>query len=933
MTSEFNTISVFISSLCSNEDPNYKYNQVRDKIKTSLEKTKLFKVYTYETAGGSTATVRDLYVQEEKDSDVCIFLIDNVEGISEGCQVEINIAKKYNKKSLYYFCDENSKEITGLQKQLRNVGPNYSVVHRFDDFDQSVRDLVNDVLRVYHWYCKNQLQLDINDFENNTEMQLSNVAFNPRVSFVPKSVLKNISLSSHYVYELLSYTTTPKRSEIQKQLNQKISHIDSLACSLLAVLFDPDVTIDSFNTAKLIEEIKKLDVSDDHLAIINVRWKAIEKYFEGDQENCIAQLKESLKLAREKKMSEWIINDILIDLRNQEQEYNWTRNIIVSEEAQQQLEESEEGVNYPLLDRFDKNLYQELNKKLERDNLETPYINKFGSTDYNLAELLVSGFIVAMLNGSLTHLQTMYTKITDIQENLAIRDRDNWHYCVNLTKFSMFNRDKRTGKYIGFQYPNFYRYMDNSEAEKIISFCANEPIYILRMQSFLTGMQIVGLYLDDSDFLSHEEELSNMFHQLMKSENPCVSCIQDTLICLEKLHERFDQEFLAEVCITCIEKGMLQFTKEILNLACVIDVSKLKKETSVSLLNGLCQLIDNHDNLKSEISSCLGRIISFINNNKETAVVFREAVEKRFGDSPDFLMLQTHLSDEPNRDWNRKIPELLENIKTNIQIQGHGEHYVFKYDEIKIIRDWLSQDNFTCKKDLAEQISDVMRDELIESEDTIKQKAEAAQVLLLILLRYPDVYLQKEDVFQEIYKNRDNLLDYNRFSLGGDYLPEVLNLSLSILFIEMGKDERSRVTVSSVYVGQEVDSLCSAEKLITDYLVYKNFENIPELIQQTALQLALLGIEARDINVKTISAILLLLLLEIDDFKEKDLAVQNLMPVLDQHIYGVDNNIIFFLQKSNHIPSDIRTEIINKCKFSSDYRIRMKIKPLLKNES
>lgn len=58
------------------------------------------------------------YTWALQDSDICISLIDNADGINPGVQVEIDTVKKHNIKALYYFCDETQKEKTTLEQSL-----------------------------------------------------------------------------------------------------------------------------------------------------------------------------------------------------------------------------------------------------------------------------------------------------------------------------------------------------------------------------------------------------------------------------------------------------------------------------------------------------------------------------------------------------------------------------------------------------------------------------------------------------------------------------------------------------------------------------------------------------------------------------------------------------------------------------------------------
>lgn len=72
-------IKVFISSICGVE----KYDKVRDELKTAIERTQLADVYTFESKEASTLPAGNHYTWALEDSDICIFLIDNTDGIKE----------------------------------------------------------------------------------------------------------------------------------------------------------------------------------------------------------------------------------------------------------------------------------------------------------------------------------------------------------------------------------------------------------------------------------------------------------------------------------------------------------------------------------------------------------------------------------------------------------------------------------------------------------------------------------------------------------------------------------------------------------------------------------------------------------------------------------------------------------------------------------
>lgn len=140
-------IKVFISSKSGVE----KYDKVRAKLKNAIEQTQLANVYLFEAAGASTVPAGKHYETALEDSDVCIFLIDNADGIPAGVQVELNVVKKYQIKALYYFCDETKKEPTAVQQSL--MGAHYAkskTVHSFEELSENgAKDLIEDITNIY----------------------------------------------------------------------------------------------------------------------------------------------------------------------------------------------------------------------------------------------------------------------------------------------------------------------------------------------------------------------------------------------------------------------------------------------------------------------------------------------------------------------------------------------------------------------------------------------------------------------------------------------------------------------------------------------------------------------------------------------------------------------------------------------------------------
>lgn len=185
-------IRVFISSICGKN----KYDYVRSELKQIIENTGLATVYLFEGEGASSVPAGAHFIYALEDSDVCIFLIDNADGITPGVQKEIDMVSRNNIKALYYFCDEKQKEKTPLEKSIRGAQfAKSKTVHHFNELIQNgAQDLIDDITSVYHHYCKNRFYLrDADGIEDIQQIGAAGIE-EIRPLTIPKTVLKNIEI-------------------------------------------------------------------------------------------------------------------------------------------------------------------------------------------------------------------------------------------------------------------------------------------------------------------------------------------------------------------------------------------------------------------------------------------------------------------------------------------------------------------------------------------------------------------------------------------------------------------------------------------------------------------------------------------------------------------------------------------------------------------
>lgn len=397
-------IKVFISSICGVE----KYDKVRAELKKAIERTQLVDVYTFESRGASTLPAGDHYILALEDSDICIFLIDNADGIKAGVQAEIDTVKKHNIKALYYFCDETQKEKTALEQSL--MGARFAkskTVHSFSELSrEGAQALIDDIVAVYHYYCTGRIVLNSGE---NDEIQAVDVVGTEKyqLPITPKSTLKNVDKCRDY---LLKFVLGYSRGRYPGEM-ENTSEFDDWGLQFLPILFEGK-SIKYFNTAMYLDALKAQQ-DDGHYQVVQIRWQAIQAYFAEDIKKCVEYLETALSLAKETNQPTWVIKDILVDLRN----VHWTcctaRNEYSDTPAQKELTQSSEELYYPILDRIHESLHEKYIEGLYKKKIGSPYSVTIGNNLDPYGEMLASSLIVSMYNGSLTHILLIYEKIRD----------------------------------------------------------------------------------------------------------------------------------------------------------------------------------------------------------------------------------------------------------------------------------------------------------------------------------------------------------------------------------------------------------------------------------------------------------------------------------------------------------------------------------------
>lgn len=905
-------IKIFISSICGNPKKP-QYDKVRAELKDAIEKTGLAYVYLFEGKGAATISAGNHYSWELEDSDVCIFLIDNADGIPSGVQAEIDIVRKYNIKALYYFCDERQKKKTPLQLGL--MGAQYAkskTVHNFEELSRDgASDLINDILNIYHHYCKGRIAERIE--EGNVQgVDVTSVEKHPVVT-IPKTAIQNIDKCKAYILRLLvDKTYTIKSGE------EKTGEIDNWCAEFLPIMFEGK-SIRHFNVGVYLNVLKEQQ-SEEYFKVINIRWQAIQEYYMGNVEKCKELLEKALACAKENNQPTWLTKDILIDIRN----IHWTlctiKNQYFEPEAQKELSESGEDVYYPILDRINESMHEKYIEGLYKKKIESPYTVTFGGNLELYGKQLASYFVIAMYNGSLTQILLFYEKIRNILFYLCCK-YDDWNLRRDLFKFAIyFGKDKDiTG--IQESYPEVLNNLTSKDAESIMEFCSNHVIMYERFNSQLLAFGAVGYYLDESSFEKYEklilEEIKEWINSDILIPNPAQSIFKG----LAGVSHRMSQTELVEICCLFIQKRYSRWYTDLFTfIAKNIDLRKMDKEIAEKLIHHLLSIFEiEQDREQIKYAPAFLYVL-----RKQDKLLTMELDKKTEECLPNFYngvyKLETaETSIEGTHDFLKKYAE---QIRMNNETQGKGGVYHGRVTrEIATIRNILLEEDYLCESAIMDEIISSTADTLLHSKESVSIKLDAVSLLCCIAVKYPEEYKRNKKVYDELYEKRDEIDSSNHSIISSNIDTIALKIGLQFLFTSMEIDIYPEILGLMPYIQNDVATTLAVVRVIIEYLECSDSVVLPSKIESIIFQNVLQWIHSDNMNIRWIATRILLMLLR--NVENQPIINQQLVGIIDSDCYYIKNLILRHIFNTDGITETTRNYILSKCENDANYVVRM----------
>ena len=904
-------IKVFISSICGVE----KYDKVRADLKCAIESTQLADVYTFESKGASTLSAGDHYKFALEDSDICLFLIDNADGIKPGVQVEIDTVKKHNIMALYYFCDETQKEKTALEQSL--MGAHFAkskTVHCFSELSQDgAQALIDDIVVVYHYYCTGRIVLNSSEKD---EIQAVDVVGTEKYQLptIPKSTLKNVDKCRDY---FLKFVLGYPRGRYPDE-TENTSEFDDWGIQFLPILFEGK-SIKHFNTAMYLDTLKA-EQDEGYYQVVQIRWQAIQAYFAGAIDKCVKHLETALSFAKETNQPTWVIKDILVDLRNQ----HWIRcsekNEYSDTPAQKELTESSEELYYPILDRIHESLHEKYIEGLYKKKTESPYSVTIGNNLDQYGEMLASSLVVSMYNGSLTHILLIYKKIRDFVFYLSCK-YDTWNLRLNLYKLAIFAGKEKEIKGIQNSYPEILNNLTADEAASIMDFCLNHPIKHKRLSSQLLAFGTVGYFLDDKCYNFYEKNIVDEIKSWLSSDFSVVAIGQDIFKCLSGVAYRMSQDTLSEICCQFIDRHYCVWYMDMFKfIANHIDLRKMSNDSAKAMVEHIICVFDSETE-REQIKNYPAFLCILRKQNRAlTEKMDKKIAEYLSSYYEDTYKLET--TEDENRDMLVFVKEYVGRIRKSNETQGKdGVYFRCGTREIATVRSILLEKEFTCDADTIDMLISAVADTLLISKEGISTKLDAIALLICIVVKYPEGYTRNQEVYEKLCEQQKTIEVADNSIISSNIDSISLKIGLQLLYTAMGKDVYAEILELIPYIRGDVATTIAVTHLIAEYLENSDDVMFPSKVEAIILQNVLQWLHSEYADIRWNATRILLTMSR--NPENSRIVNHQLMNLIDSNSVYIKNLIMRHLHKMNWITDVTKEYIISKCRHDANFVVRM----------
>lgn len=716
-------LTVFISSKIDE-----RYKPIRLALKTLLMETGLVSsVYAFEQEASSQNT-QGAYLSEVSQSDLCIFLVDNADGVSDAVYKEHKQAISTGIHRLYFFCDETTKEEIPLHSELRQSGETiYKTIHEFAEvpkvaYERAIQDLLD-------WYRKRLDNLgSVTDITSDIQPAAEAHTFQAGQSITfDKNIFTRYSLNN-----ILVRVLNPYGEKLFPHENDSSTSCDNLCADFLRMVigrkaFSIDVFL-QLKDAVLSAPIAINDIAD----VLRIRFDAIAEFYSGNLDTCLTKIYKAYTLIKSKSVPEWLINDIAIDMRNIRNMIDQTKNHMqFKSDGQEILDRSVETVYYPLLDRLTVNQKSKLLKEHFEMLLESPYTNRMGIINGAFDDI-ASCFNIAVRFGSLTYIRITCNKYTEVLFTKYVDCKDVRLFC-ELARMYILDQDNISLGKVVRAFRNSVDAVTVDDIEVFIKSIETVQFKDKRFKSVCLLIEYFGYYMSDEQYKRQEDIFFTQSNEWFENtDSRIVSTGYFILRTALSIIGRTDNMLLLELALAFFSKGIWRFCDDALKVLKHIDYANCTEEIQTRVMEQLKTLLAMEE-LASN-THLNNAIIAY----RKTATIDISTMDSVVKEkNPTFYNgiydLEIGLDNNPQVHLDEYIKEARKRITPN----EPGVYYSYSYNPYDIIRNILKAENIMLEANKISEMVILIRDTILDENN--QSDAKEGALLLAIYLRntYP----------------------------------------------------------------------------------------------------------------------------------------------------------------------------------------------------
>ena len=732
-------IRVFISSKCGG-----KYTIARKALKELLLSTGLVdEPYVFECESGSSEDTVSSYLDYIDESNLCIFLIDNKDGVPGPVLSEERRAKEKGLRLIYVFCEENKKEPTVMQTEIKNrMTQKYVVVSSFSDIVKAAYDsAMQDIVTVYKKKSSDENLLELVESKNQTNISTTNFVSNKRntidtiketsyeigqCALFAKSYLGSLSKTENSLLKIVSLGQFYEK-------NESNDFDEELSCFLNAVFYKTEFDEESYKklTDKIIRKQPKFLAK-----LLSLRYSSINYYFKGSLDKALRQLQLALNESIENEnIPNWISLDVAIDIRNivgiiDELNNKYTRD----NEGQKFIDDNPEYLCYPEIDRLVSDYRSNLIKYYFKIHYSSPYSVNVGGLD-SLFIPIAKVFCIAFSNASLVHI--FMTRNYATEALFALSSLYNDHdFKVELIRESIIIRDKRKLDTITRAFDNGSEFINTTNVNKIM----DNLNYILpvchQMMSKYLVLTYLGYYFDDANYEKYSTELLEHAKCWIKDDKHVFIFGDYIFHFLRENHYRIDNDKIVELILSFYDHGLNIWYINCMKIMQDLDFSKVSIENQNRVLNMLIFIVSNQEN-RGAIPGIDSAIIRFA----KKATVNIDTLKKVIKDNMfDFYENIFSLEFLPNasEEYEQFIEKYIDSAKHDNETQGvSGVCFDYSNKPLRTLKNIVSSLKTNLCDEIIEKMINLSLDTLKCSNQLVSAKSDAIELIITLYFMYP----------------------------------------------------------------------------------------------------------------------------------------------------------------------------------------------------